>query len=97
MRMVEQEIDLELIEMQADEIAANSPFGPEQARIIACRRQGLSHAETAEVLGKAKGTVRSTWRTCRRRWAEMVWTTHKLSSPDFNFESDDDARRYITE
>ena len=95
--MVEKEIDLELIEMQADEIAENSPYGIEQARIIACRRQGLSHAETAEVLGKAKGTVRSTWRTCRRRWAEIQWADSRLNSTDFNFESDAEAAEYVEE
>jgi len=95
--MVEQEIDIELIEMQADEIAASSPFGPEQARVIACRRQGLSHAETAEVLDKAKGTVRSTWRTCRRRWAEIQWGDSRLNSTDFNFSSDAEAEEYAEE
>jgi len=97
MRMVEQEIELEVIEQQASEIAEYSPFSPEQARVIACRREGLSHAESAAVLEKPAGTVRSTWRACRRKWAEVVWAEHHLSSPDFNFESDDEARRYVLE
>jgi sulfite reductase beta subunit-like hemoprotein len=89
--MTEITVDLEVIEKRAEEIDENTPFTTEQSRVIACRTCGLSHAETAEMLDKSKGTVRSTWYTCRKKWSKIVWARHHMTPDDFGFESDSEA------
>lgn len=53
-------------------------FSPEQARVVACKDRGWSHQETADVLDKPIGTVRSTWLDCQSKWEQAVWTCDEM-------------------
>lgn len=65
------EIDLQQIERRADGVYQNTPYSPEQCRILACRERGLTIRQTANLLEKPTGTVSATWFKIRRKWERI--------------------------